>query len=104
MIRHRNTPKLRRQPVQLCGASSMTCVNKYLIVLLLLVIQTACTVGPLSKAEVISADEKEVVIMSDGFFHPMRTAQKECARFGRNAELFGQTDATRKHLYYYHCQ
>ena len=82
----------------------MTCVNKYLIALFLLVIQTACTVGPLSKAEVISADEKEVVIMSDGFFKPTRTAKKECARFGKNAELYGQTDATEKQLYYYHCQ
>ncbi len=82
----------------------MTCVNKYLIALFLLVIQTACTVGPLSKAEVISADEKEVVIMSDGIFYPMRTAKKECARFGKNAELYGQTDATAKQLYYYHCQ
>ena len=74
------------------------------IALLLLVFQTACAVGPLSKAKVISVDEKEVVILSDGFFHPMRTANKECGRFGKNAKLYGRTDAKEKQLYYYHCQ
>lgn len=93
--------EFRGTSVKLLG---VTRVNKIWVALLLLIIQTACTVGPLSKAEVISADEKEVVIMSDGFIHPMRTANRECGRFGKNAKLYGQTDAIEKQLYYYHCQ
>ncbi len=79
-------------------------MNKNWTVLMLLVIQTACAVGPLSKARVISANEKEVVILSDGFFDPMVTANRECARFGKNAKLFGRADGLENQLYYYHCQ
>ena len=82
----------------------VTRVNEFWIALWLLVNQTACTVGPLSSAEVISANENEIVILSDGFLGPERTANRECARFGKNAKLYGRTDAIEKQLYYYHCQ
>lgn len=82
-------------------------MNKIWIALLPIFILTACNVGPLSKAKVISANEKEVVILSDGFPDPMRTARNECARFGKTAVLHGRavgSEKQEKQLYYYNCK
>jgi hypothetical protein len=82
-------------------------VNKVWIALLSVVLVAACSRGPLSKAKIISADEKEVVILSDGFLDPIGTARKECARFGKRAILHGRavgSERQEKQLYYYNCK
>ena len=82
-------------------------MNKLCCVLFMIIVLTACSVGPLSKAKVISANEKEVVILSDGFLDPIRSAKKECARFGKNAVLNGRavgSEKQEKQLYYYFCR
>jgi len=71
--------------------------------LLLALAAAGCSVGPASKAEVISASEKEVVILSDGLAGPFRTAEEQCGRFGKKAELRGRVDRSAKQLYYYNC-
>ena len=63
-----------------------------------------CAFGPFSSTRVVTSNEKEVVILSDSFFEPSGTADKECGRFGKTAKLKGHFQGPDKRVYYYDCQ